>query len=305
MTPARVLFVFVDGVGLGLSGPLNPLSEVPLPILARLGGGRPWIAGTRVDDPEHVFVPIDATLSMEGLPQSGTGQASLFSGVNCARVAGRHYGPFPHSTSKPILDEHNVFSRLKGTRVAARAPDPQEPFAFANPYPQRFFDAMARRDRWTVTTYCCRAAGVRLRTGTDLVAGRAVPADLTGALWPEPDPPPLDEAASGRRLAALAEEHALTLFETWLPDKAGHGRDGLDPAAVLQSLDRFLGGVLDRLSGDTLVLLSSDHGNVEDLNTRSHTRNPVPLVALGPGAAVFRDARSLTDVVPTLVRLVR
>jgi hypothetical protein len=98
----RILFVFLDGVGLGPADEeINPLVAAELPAFRRLAGGHPWSAATPtlVRD-RHVFRPIDATLGMPGLPQSGTGQASLFTGVNGARLAGRHYGPYPHSRTR-------------------------------------------------------------------------------------------------------------------------------------------------------------------------------------------------------------
>jgi len=50
---------------------------------------------------------------VEGLPQSGTGQATLFTGVNCAERVGRHFGPYPHSTTHEILRDHNLFRRVE------------------------------------------------------------------------------------------------------------------------------------------------------------------------------------------------
>ncbi len=56
--------------------------------------------------------------------------------------------------------------------------------------------------------------------------------------------------------------------------------------------------------GDRLLVVTSDHGNLEDLSTKSHTRNPVPLLAVGPGADAFAGAASLTDVTPAVVEVV-
>jgi hypothetical protein len=237
---------------------------------------------------------------VEGLPQSGTGQATLFSGVNCAALAGRHFGPYPHSTSKPVLERRSVFARL----IAAE--QPPERLAFANAYPAPFFAHAEARRRWTVTTFCCRAAGVRLRTGEDLRAGRALAADLTGARWPahlDAAVPAIPEAEAARRLARLTDAHALTLFEYYLTDKAGHAQDPEAAAAALLSLDRLFGALLDGLEPHTLLVVSSDHGNLEDLSVKTHTRNPVPLVALGPGAEAFAEASDLTDVTPPLAAL--
>ena len=294
----HVTFVFLDGVGLGPAGPENPLATLRLPAFERLAGGQRWTteAGA-LAEPDHVFHPLDATLGLDGLPQSGTGQASLFTGVNCAARAGRHWGPYPHSTSKPVIAAKNLFVRL---HEAGRRG------AFVNAYPDRFFRFAEARNRWTVTTLCCVEAGVPLRREADLRVGDALTADLTGAAWPEHlglDTPVITEAEAGRRLARLSRETDLTLFEYFLTDKAGHSRDPARAAAVLRALDAFLAALLDALGPDQLLVVTSDHGNIEDLATKSHTRHPVPLAALGPGAGALAGAASLTDVTPALVEL--
>ena len=54
-------------------------------------------------------------------------------------------------------------------------------------------------------------------------------------------------------------------------------------------------------AGLTLVL-TSDHGNIEDLNEHGHTRNPVPFVAYGPHEKALRDrVHSLVDVTPAIL----
>jgi hypothetical protein len=41
----------------------------------------------------------------------------------------------------------------------------------------------------------------------------------------------------------------------------------------------------------------SDHGNIEDLNVRGHSFNPVPLIGIGKGAKeVIHFAKDLTDL---------
>ena len=70
-------------------------------------------------------------------------------------------------------------------------------------------------------------------------------------------------------------------------------------------LDLFLGTVtkLCKTTG-ILLILTSDHGNIEDMSTRGHTRNPVPLIAVGPGAEEFKaNATSLVDITPRVTRL--
>ena len=50
------------------------------------------------------------------------------------------------------------------------------------------------------------------------------------------------------------------------------------------------------------MVLCSDHGNVEEPEHARHTRNPVPLIALGPRAAAFAGARSIVDLTPAVLR---
>ena len=295
-----ILFVFLDGVGLGPGGAANPFSTLALPAFERLAGGQRWTSDAApLRRSHHVFVPIDATLGVEGLPQSGTGQAALFTGEDAVRLHGRHFGPYPPTAVRPVVAERSVFARLVEGGVAP------ERLAFANAYPDRFFEIVEAHGRWTVTTLAASAAGVRLRRAEDVARGEALPADLTGETWArlvDPAHEPTTEAEAARRLARLAAGHTFTLSEYFLTDKAGHSRDADRAAAVLGSLDRFFDALLDALPPDALLLVTSDHGNLEDLGTKSHTRHPVPLVAWGPGAGAFADARSLLDVTPRVVR---
>lgn len=300
----HLLFVFLDGVGLGPADPdVNPLARFRLPAFERLGAGHAWTdALPDRTAPAHVVRRIDANLGVDGLPQSGTGQATLFTGVNCAEVAGRHYGPFPHSATKPLLDEDNLFHQLQ-----RHYPEPGEPGAFANAYPPRFFTYAQKRDRWTVTTRCCLAAGVRIRGVDDLQRGAALTADLTGTGWHRLDLPidTIDEAEAGERLHRLSRSHPFTLFEYFFTDKAGHSRSFDRAGSVLQALDRFFDRLIHCLDPtEDLLLVTSDHGNLEDLSTKSHTRNPVPLIAYGRGAPEFASVADLTDVTPAIVEAV-
>jgi len=298
----RLLFVFLDGVGLGPAGPENPFSAREDSAFRRLAGGAAWTrALTETTAPDHLVRPLDATLGVEGLPQSGTGQATLFTGVNCAERVGRHFGPFPHSATYGVLDHENLFHRVQTLR-----PDDQ-PAAFANAFPPQFFEAASRR--WTVTTRCCAGAGVPLRDLDALQANRAVAADLTAEAWRDAldlDVAPRAASQAAQALVATHRDHLCTLFEYFQTDKVGHGRGDLSPEAIMDRLDQFLGRLLDLLdpARDTL-LVTSDHGNVEDPRHTQHTRNPVPLFVRGWAAPYFEDARDLTDVTPCIVDALR
>ncbi len=294
-----VIWVFLDGVGLGPPRD-NPLAALDLPAFHALAGGQRWTAdATPIRRADHVFVAIDATLGVEGLPQSGTGQGALFTGRDAVRAHGRHFGPYPPTAVRPIVEQHSVFARLGGVVGAER-------LAFANAYPARFFQMVQARGRWTVTTLAAHSAGVRLRGAEDLAFGRALASDLTGQGWQrviDGSLRPGTEAEAAGTLRTLARDHDFVLLEYFLTDKAGHSQDPDRARGVLESLDRFFGALLDQLDG-ALLVVTSDHGNLEDLGTKSHTRHPVPLVAVGPGAGAFARARSLLDVTPAVVEAV-
>ena len=298
-----VLWVFLDGVGLGPAGAdgVNPFATLDLPAFERLAGGQRWTDEARpVRKARHTFVPVDATLGVDGLPQSGTGQAALFTGLNAAQAQGRHFGPYPPSRARPLVESGSVFARLADEIGAER-------LAFANAYPERFFRAAEARGRWTVTTLAARSAGVRLRGDSDLAAGRALTADLTGEGWRrllDPSLNVISEAQAAGRLLDLLTAHDFVLQEYFLTDKAGHSQDPDRAAEVLRQLDRFFGALLDGLAGGDLLVISSDHGNLEDLSTKGHTRHPVPLAAWGAGADAFAGAGSILDATPAVVQTV-
>jgi 2,3-bisphosphoglycerate-independent phosphoglycerate mutase len=300
--PEFALLVFLDGVGLGSAGPHNPLSESSWPALRRLAGDQDWTHAVRpVATDYHVFTPLDATLGLDGLPQSGTGQASLYTGINTATLAGRHYGPHAPTTAHGALASHGLWARLQAAGVEV------ERLAFATAYPERFFAYGERTGRWPTAARMARACGVRLRAESDVRAGTALTAEITGAAWRERlalDVPLHTPDAAGRLLVSLAAAHAVTLFEHYDTDTAGHSRDPERAAEVLARVDGLLGGVLDNFD-DTrgLLLVTSDHGNLEDLSVKTHTRHPVPLVAWGKGASAFAACRAVTDVTPTLVNV--
>ena len=90
--------MFLDGVGLGdADAEINPLFAGRYPALMRLTGGTPLTreAG-RIHTALADVLPLDASMGVNGRPQSATGQAALLTGKNAPAVLGRHYGPRPN-----------------------------------------------------------------------------------------------------------------------------------------------------------------------------------------------------------------
>lgn len=291
-----VYFFFVDGIGIGPEGPQNPFHTLYLPGFRRMLAGRDFTLEGHADHTQEGFTfrAIDANLGLEGLPQSGTGQATLFTGVNCAALAGRHFGPFPHSTSRPVLKERSLFSRVGADHAL-----------FANAYPEKFFEWASKRDRWPTTTRCCLDSGVRIRTMDELRNGRAIAADLTGAGLAEVASSSVEaipESETAHRIHHMCTTHRLVVSEYFHTDKAGHARDHEAAAQRLESIDRYLNALMDTLDfQQTTFVMTSDHGNLEDLSVKTHTRNPVPLVVRGPGSHHFAAVDDLTGVAEAII----
>ena len=292
-----VLFVFLDGVGIGSDDPsLNPFLCARLPTLqALLDGAIPTHRLLRVDGPTAVAFPLDATLQMPGRPQSGTGQTALLSGHNAARIFGRHFGPWVPVALRPLLERENLLVRASERGI---------PAAFANAYPKNWSQRGGRRP--AAPPLAARSAGLLTRHEDALASGQAVSSEIVNDGWRAhlgpADLPVVTPGEAGRNLARVAASVRLTFYAHYGTDHAGHrgGRDGA--VAALEQVDAFLGGVLAELPDDTLLLVTSDHGNIEELGG-AHTRNPALAILSGSGARErSQELHSLTDVAPAVLR---
>lgn len=301
MRMGPVVLVFLDGVGVGEPESSNPLFLPGLPRLsARLG--RPLVRGCAGENGDLLCRELDATLGVPGLPQSATGQTALFTGLNAPALIGGHRTGYPSPELVRMLEDHSLFRRA---RAAGFRP------TFANAYSELYWQLVARRRlRPSVTTWMNQLANLPFRTFQDLQEGRALLWDITNAFAPEwarrhgrpfPDLPPVAPEEAAMRLLGLLEEADLVLFESFLTDLVGHRH--LPPEPVLETLDRFLDALLGHRPPEATVMVTSDHGNMEDLRTRLHTMNPVPLLVAGPGVEAFRNATSLLDLTPGVLRV--
>lgn len=287
-----VLFLFLDGLGLGdEDAERNPLVAARTPVMDELSGGSWSRERAPVARPGRVFRALDATLGFPGLPQSATGQTTLLTGCNAARAMGGHYGPWPGPTLRRLLSADGLFHRGLA-RGGAR---------LANAYPPGFFAALEGRGmRLNAPAHAARAAGLTLPDLGAYREGSAFAVDLDGAYFARLDPQLRlrEPRAEGAALAAGAASRAFTFFDLWWTDRAGHARDRSEAVAYLERFDAFLGGAIDTLPSGATLVVTSDHGNVEEIEHGRHTRNRVPLLALGAGAVALAHAHALTDVAP-------
>jgi hypothetical protein len=252
-------------------------------------GGVPTIDRPRSGAGDARAFPLDATLGMEGTPQSGTGQVALLTGESAAEIFGRHFGPWTPVRLRPVLEERSVLKR---------AADAGRTVAFANAYPRGWPGAHGGR-RLAGPPLAARAAGALTRHEDALAAGTAVASEIVNEGWRRhlgfDALPEVTARQAGVNLARVSREADLTLFAHYATDAAGHAHDIDAAVGALSRVDALFEGVLAELAPDTLLLVTSDHGNLEDVRT-GHTRNPALGIAVGPGAAVAAGLADIRDV---------
>jgi 2,3-bisphosphoglycerate-independent phosphoglycerate mutase len=293
-----ILIVFLDGVGFGPDSPAtNPFAAARTPAIQRLLDGQRLVgAAAGLRGREASLVGVDASLGVPGTPQSGTGHATLLTGEDAVRRFGRHYGPWVPTALRPLVAEESVLARA---RAAGRA------VAFANAYPEELARLVAgglngipgRRlgPLRAGPPLAAIGAGLLTRHTQALERGDAVASEITNTGWIErlgrTSLPVIQPEEAGGNLARIAEDHDLTLFAHYTTDYVGHRGTFDEAVAAVERVDRFLAGILEWFPGDGLLLVVSDHGNLEDV-TRGHTAHPAVGLVVGPGHRAVADRLS-------------
>lgn len=284
MMAMKVLFLFIDGVGLRPPAPDNPVQPSVCPVLC--------------EQIERNSVAIDACLDVAGLPQSATGQATMFTGVNASQYMGRHCEGFPGPSLRKLIEEGNIMMELSRKGLRCR---------FADAYMVDSVDDLRGRRFKSVTTVMALTQPEVISTQEDLKDNLAVTHDITRDSLRDKghDIQTITPKEAAEHLVQVARANDFTLFEYFQTDLSGHSCNYLQAVTTLQTLDAFLGCVfLLCEAANILVILTSDHGNIEDMGIRTHTRNKVPLIAVGPGADEIKNgATSLIDIMPRVTRL--
>jgi 2,3-bisphosphoglycerate-independent phosphoglycerate mutase len=289
---SSVLLFFIDGLGIGERGASNPFDS--LPNAEPLAVFKGEIPETFLDG---IVVSTDPRLGVDGRPQSASGQTTILTGINAPLSIGYHKQGFPNKALLEIIYAHSIFRQLKEKGV--------EPITFANTYTSRFFE---ERPRWvSATTAAVEAAGMKFRTVDDLKADNAVYQDFTNRILIERGE--LVETRSPTKaatvLAGIARNHRFTLYEYFITDKIGHAQDMEAAKTVLTELAEFTRALLTKLDlKRTTVILTSDHGNIEDLSSRNHTLHQVPTIVWGSQReGVAARIKTLADITPAIVDL--
>ena len=295
-----VLLIFIDGVGIGKEDyEFNPFFKYGFKTFSDILGEIPSLKKQELVKDNIFLFPSDARLGIEGLPQSGTGQTSIFCGVNAAKIVGKHFGPYPYSTLIPIISEKNIFKYylLKNERAF-----------FVNAYPRVFFDYIkSGKSRLSVTTLSCKLNGMRLNRVSDVRRGKAITAEITNERWNiklKYNLPVIRPKTAAKRLLKIASQHSFTAYEYFLTDHIGHGRYDGEVEKTINVLDEFLYSVITELDKKNITLIiCSDHGNFEDLSIKTHTLNPSLTITAGRYAEIlYKEIKDISQIKPAIIK---
>ncbi len=306
-----LIFIFLDGVGIGKNDSTNPF------YLAKAQYLPFYDTGCRLPDNTPIK-PIDACLGVNGMPMSATGQTSLFTGTNIPALLGQHRDSYPDSQMRKIIRQRNLFSATRQRGLKPR-------FINAFPGPHHLFSPMHIhiKENGDLTTSPTFQAQVRhpLSVTTcmmvadrmppfgreDINKGRAIFHDYTNEslVGKYPELPNYTPEQAAEIIYRTSRDYNLLLYEYFQTDFFGHGFEQEDCIGLVKQLDRLVGHLVSLINPeeDTL-LLTSDHGNLEDFGTQLHTYNPVPLLTWGDKHRQLREKiTSLADVKTAILEL--
>ncbi|MEP7075901.1 MAG: peptidase [Acidobacteriota bacterium] len=289
--PSVILF-FIDGVGIGEPDENNPLSSIPnIEPLDIFRGSSPsvFLSGT--------LSPTDPRLGVEGRPQSASGQTTILTGQNAPQILGYHKQGFPNEKLREVIKEYSIFKQLDQLHIG--------PNVFTNAYTPRFF---SQTPRWKSATTCAvEASTLQFRKLPDLLGRKALFHDFTNESLAAYglDVPKSSPTDAAEILAEFTKDYRFILYEHFITDKIGHDMDKERARIHLPLLAEFIRETLTRIDLDnTTFILTSDHGNIEDLSIRNHTLNDVPTIVWGrkkrESAGLIKD---LADITPIILKL--
>lgn len=288
------ILIFIDGLGLGKKDvEINPCASNGIRYLAHF-------ANTDCMSPivkDGYCVPTDATLEINGLPQSATGQTTLLTGINCGQVLGRHLQGYPNEKLRNLLRHHSILKQMKDLGYRC---------AFINTYRPLFFQ-LKEKTRWflSTTTVATLSAELPFFSIEDLLAKRSIYHDFTNKSLVAQGfkVPRYSSKEAGHILTKIAQDYHFILYEYFLTDHAGHDQNQGRAVFEIKKLDQFLDTILNTIDLEkNLILLTSDHGNIEDLSVKTHTVNRVPSLIWGKdGKVIAEKIHALQDITPAII----
>ncbi|MCB1180134.1 MAG: metalloenzyme [Leptospiraceae bacterium] len=293
-----ILYIFIDGIGFGENNPeINPFTKFAKSFFLPLGGKE---VNKQSKYNDSIYLKTDASMGIKGLPQSATGQTSLWTGINAPSILNRHVSGFPSFTLKKIIKEYSIIKVFQDYGKQA---------VFLNCYSPLYLENLKKNTRYlSASTLVQMASGNPLKTLDDLQNGKGLFMDITHELFRDfaktflPEDHELlklrDPYEMGKLAVRIARESDLSLYEYFLTDKVGHAMDWGQAEKIIHNVESFIDGILDELNPDSeQLIITSDHGNLENLSSKVHTQNPVPTFLYGNLTTNLQDKiQKLADI---------
>jgi len=285
----NVIILFIDGVGIGENDSdfnpclhskhqlFSPFKDLPF-------NGKKFA--------------LDARLNVKGFPQSATGQSSIYTGKNAAIHIGKHLFGFPNEKLKELLVKDSIFKKLKSLGYRCKFINAFRPVFFTSP-------ELFNNVRLSTTSEMNRAAGLSFNSLKDIKNKKALYHDFTNSEVIEKgfQLPVYNADVASSILVNQANQNDLVLYEYFLTDKAGHSKDMTYAVAELNKVESLIYNVAQKIYGtDNSLIVCSDHGNIENIQSKSHTLNPA-FFAVWTKKQV-KTLKSLMDIYPLIVELI-
>jgi bisphosphoglycerate-independent phosphoglycerate mutase (AlkP superfamily) len=282
----KVIVLFIDGVGLGSNDPkINPCCHSDTGI---------FLNNSQLPENGQKFA-LDAQMGVPGLPQSATGHTTLYTGINAPKHIDKHLTGFPNKELRKLLKTKSIFVRLKEIGFKCKFINAFRPVFFTTP---EIFANL----HMSATTEMNRYADYNFSSFNDIREERALYHDYSNEenIQKGFDLPIFSAQKAASILCNQSKNYDLILYEYFLTDFAGHAQDINRAINEIKKTEDIILSLIDQIDKRrTTLIVVSDHGNIEDLSTKSHTTNPA---FLGIWNAQITDEsfdfRDLGDIFP-------
>jgi len=288
----KLIIIFVDGVGIGELNPsYNPCCFSETGIFNCKDSNLPN-GGIRY--------PLDAQLGIPGFPQSATGQTTIYTGTNAAALISKHLYGFPNAALRVVLQEKSLFVNL--TRLGLKC-------KFINAFRPVFFTSpeIFKNKHMSATTEMNKYAGLPFADISQIGNHTALYHDYDNneLVAKGFDLPTFTANEAAEILIHESRFYDVILYEYFMTDFAGHDRDMRQAITEIHKVENLILATVNKNNLiHTSILVVSDHGNIEDLRTKSHTINPA-FSGIWWAKSVKQRATptSLQDVYPLILSL--
>jgi bisphosphoglycerate-independent phosphoglycerate mutase (AlkP superfamily) len=282
-----VILLFIDGVGIGVDDPsYNPCCYSETGIF--------HVNNQNLPRRGQKYC-LDAQLDIPGLPQSATGHTTLYTGVNAAKMIGKHLYGFPNQDLRNILHKHAIFVNLVKKGFKCKFINAFRPVFFTTP---EIFNNL----HMSATTEMNKYADLTFSDLRDIKVGKALYHDYTNRELRNKgfNLPIYCAHTAAEILIREGEKYDMILYEYFLTDFAGHARDLKRAIVEIKKVEELIAALVKRVNlKNTILITVSDHGNIEDLRTKSHTKNPAFLAIWNnTSSGRSKNFSSLLDIFP-------